>query len=151
MRYMRFSLGLAAVACLMAAETSGAGGGDNSTQAETTSVDKVPEGGWLYRHKTIRRWRSGEFEFKNHELRLTKKEENDRFIELLNDLPQAETIDIVRVNEQAVAASESSVVRGAHGADDILTAKDAQRIADATNGGVKPTQATGLSGLIKPQ
>lgn len=85
-----------------------------------------------YRHKTIRRFRVGKFEFKNHKLVIESEEDQKAFEEMIAGLPPIDSQPIVIVNAEAAAAAEkplvSPVVRGAMSADDILTAKDKERI-----------------------
>lgn len=87
---------------------------------------------FVFRHKTIRRFSTAGFEFKNFELHIRGEEERDRFIKIVNDLPARDANQIVEVNLEARAASERSVlspvVRGPLAASDILTQKDGQRI-----------------------
>lgn len=93
----------------------------------------------LFRHKTIRRYKIGEFEFRNYEMRITDAAKLDRWRKLLADpnLPRSELIDIFEINEEAAAvversvAGDSPVIRGAMQASDILTAKDRQRLEEA--------------------
>lgn len=81
----------------------------------------------LFRHKTIRRYRIGRFEFKDNKLRILTQRDLDDFYALMEDpnLPKIEKIDIVRVNEEAQAAAESTIIRGPMGSADILTQKSA--------------------------
>lgn len=98
----------------------------------------------LFRHKTIRRFRIGRFEFKNNELRLQSQRDLDDFLALIDDpnLPKVETLDIVQVNEEAAAAVESTVIRGAMGSKDILTQKSSSlETPTPTN----PTEAGGIN------
>lgn len=89
-----------------------------------------------YKHKKIRRFSSGGFEFENFEIAITGEEENERFLKMVNELPPRDGLQIVQINKAAAAASETSVVgtlglRGAMTADDILTGKDRAAIAAA--------------------
>jgi hypothetical protein len=85
-----------------------------------------------YKHKTIRRFRVGKFEFKNHKLTIESEEDQALFEKMVSDLPVRDSREIVIVNQEAIAASETkigdTVVRGPMSADDILTAKDRERI-----------------------
>jgi len=113
----------------------------------------------VFFHKKYRRYRIGRFEFKKNYLRLTTNADREEFLKLVNDpkFPKREAIQIVEVNEEARAQSErsvlesqtpspsvdgsdTSVVRGAMNASDILTAKDVQRINDLSS---KPGQSAG--------
>lgn len=111
---------------------------------------------YLFKHRTIRRFCVSGFEFKNFELRLQTEEEREQFISIVEGLPKIESIHIVEVNEEAraametpITAKESTVVRGAMGADDILTAKDRERIAQSNlNGNTlapNPSKPTGFN------
>jgi hypothetical protein len=118
---------------------------------------------FLFRHKTIRRFCIEQFEFKNFELRLQSEKERDEFVAMVQDLPNRDAIQIVEVNEAAAAVAEtsiakkdSSVVRGFLNADDILTAKDRQRLQDTQGSGPQnlipagqkpPTPAMNLANL----
>jgi hypothetical protein len=100
-----------------------------------------------YKHKTIRRFSSAGFEFNNFEIAITGEEENERFLQMVSELPARDGLQIVQVNKAAAAASETSVVsslglRGAMTADDILTGKDRAAIAAAQAG--DKSAATGL-------
>lgn len=88
---------------------------------------------YVFRHKTIRRFSSAGFEFKNFELHLYSDEDRERFVEVYNELPPRDKNQIVEVDLEAKAASEREVsaapiVRGAMTAGDIITQKDGQRI-----------------------
>lgn len=100
-----------------------------------------------YKHKTIRRFASAGFEFNNFEIAIVGEEENARFLKMVNDLPSRDGLQIVQINKEAAAASETSVVaslglRGAMTADDILTGKDRAAIAAAQS--AEKTAPTGL-------
>lgn len=95
---------------------------------------------YLFFHKTIRRYRVGKFEFKDHYLRLTSPEARQEFLNILNErnFPKRDAIQIVEVNETARAQTEkpvlvnaAPVIRGNMTAGDILTQKDHQRILEA--------------------
>lgn len=90
---------------------------------------------YLFMHKTIRRYRVGRFEFKNNYLRLNSAEDRQEFLDILNQsgFPKRDAIQIVEVNEEARAQTESSVVRGNMAAGDILTGKDHQRLLALQN------------------
>lgn len=115
----------------------------------------------LYRHKRIRRFRIGDFEFKDYQLRINDSTKNDEFVALLGKIPPIDSIDIVIVNEAAAAAAERPAIgaqgiRGAMQASDILTAKDREALAahnaaksgPAGNSGAKPGQGLNIAGLL---
>lgn len=95
----------------------------------------APEINRLFKHKTIRRFRFGDFEFKNYHIRFTKQAEVDRFLKELATLPRIETVDIVEINEEAASMAERQVIggptaiRGAMSSEDILTVADKERLA----------------------
>lgn len=107
----------------------------------------------LYRHKTTRQFIFGEWHFKDFELRLSESEEK-RFLAEVKDprFPRSELIHIVKVNEAALASVETGVdmggvkvIRGAAGADAILTAEDQARLKQMQRGlGTNPTGAKPL-------
>lgn len=109
----------------------------------------------LFRHRTIRRFRIGRFEFKDNYLRIQSQDELEEFYRILEDpkLPRSEVVDIVKVNEEAVAAAESSIVRGPMASADILTQKDGAAKSTetkATNtGGTNAPNPSLLSGFNK--
>ena len=123
--------------------------------------DQIPQQKeYVYRHKTIRRFRVENFEFKNHELRITSERDRDRFEDILSKLPISETNDIVEINEAAAAAAErpvgqQRVIRGAGNASDLLTPEDKARIAaaaDQTTSGMPASgQANNLLSAFKNQ
>lgn len=142
-----YSMGFAGIAAMLVmthAEQSGAADGAEKPEAGQQT--------WLYKHKTIRRWKTGEFEFKDFHLRIDDAEANERFVKTLEALPRIDTSDIVLVNEAAASSTESRVVRGPLQAGDILTAKDKAALAAANAkaaAGTTTTQTGGLGGLLK--
>lgn len=64
-----------------------------------------------YKHKTIRRFRVGEFEFKNHILNIPedKPEKIAKFEELFQKLPARDKNGITQIDEAALAALERPV------------------------------------------
>jgi hypothetical protein len=101
---------------------------------------------YLFFHKRIRRFRVGKFEFKKNYLRIDNDEDRDAFLAILNDpkFPKRDALQIVEINEEARAATETSViqkpttspvVRGPMNAADILTAKDQQRLQNLSKPG----------------
>lgn len=113
----------------------------------------------LYFHKAYRQFKIGRFIFKKSYMRLTSEEDDKEFLDLINapGFPQREAALIVEVNERARAASEKSVIRGSMNADDILTAKDKQRLTSLSSPSLganqlapspaKPAGAINLSGF----
>lgn len=80
-----------------------------------------------YKHKSIRRFSLGGFEFKNFILVTVDGEQDARFREMLSEQPQHLRNQIVAINEDALAALEQQVdftgggvSRGALGTGDIL-------------------------------
>lgn len=129
---------------------------DEQNTALSVEVSAPARINLLFRHKTIRRFKVGKFEFKNNQLRITDPDDAAEFEKILNGLPPIESRDIVIVNEEAAAAAErpatSSAVRGTMVAGDILTAKDRERLAadqaqKSTTGGLQ----IGLGGMSLPK
>lgn len=89
----------------------------------------------LYFHKKYRQYKIGRFHFKKGHLRITTAADDEEFLKLVNaqGFPKREAVLIVEVNETAKANAEKSVIRGSMGADDILTAKDKQRLTALSN------------------
>ena len=141
-----FSMGLFGLYAGIVLAPPDIGDGGSGGPVENESLAEERFGGFFYKHKSIRRFRVGDFEFNNFELRIPDHETNAKFRAILDELPLRETVDIVLVNEEAAAAAESRIVRGAHDAANILTAKDRQLIAGAT--GAKPVVTPGLGGLL---
>lgn len=100
----------------------------------------------LYFHKTYRQYKIGRFIFKKNYLRITSAKDDEEFLNLLNapGFPQREAAAIVEVNEIARSQAEKSVIRGSMQADDILTAKDKQRLTGLSNPGA------GANNLVPP-
>ena len=111
---------------------------------EQPVVSEESEKFYTFRHKTYRRFRVGRFEFKDHILKVNAAD-REEFLESVQDpkFPKREAINIVEVNEEASRNAElsvlydnqklpSGVVRGAMNAEDILTEKDKQRLAENT-------------------
>lgn len=119
---------------------------------------------FLYRNKSVRRYGIGpnmKFMFKDYELRISDLDPevesalNDEFLACYKELPVNERMQIVIVNEVAVATAETTleqpvlgpstgvggkgpgkqaVIRGAASADDLLTDADRERIAKVMAG-----------------
>lgn len=85
----------------------------------------------VYRHKTIRTYGIGKFRFKNFKMTLSDAE-GEEFEALVQALPAMKRNHIVVVNEEAAAAAERplgpSTIRGADNVDNMLTAKDRERL-----------------------
>lgn len=105
----------------------------------------------LFRHKQVRRFCIGEFEFKNFQLRIEDEEKIVLFKSYIEDprFPQRDRINIVEVNEEAVAAAETPIgpqgILGTMQSTDILTAKDKARLmeqAGTGTNGVDPSKPT---------
>lgn len=62
-----------------------------------------------FRHKTIRRFRIGGFEFKNFLLVIKDEKEADKFRKLMQDAPRRDSNSIVELDEQALANLERPV------------------------------------------
>ncbi len=116
----------------------------------------APEVNVLFRHKEIRRYRVGGFEFKNYELRIRDAAKLAEFRHILEGQPRIETIHIVEINEEAAALAErpavgSGVVRGSMSSDDILTAKDRERLANlgkTQEGAAQKPAGGGFAGFL---
>lgn len=81
-----------------------------------------------FRHKTIRRFKVGKFEFKNNLLSIPDDNESDieLFHKFVSELPRREQVNIVEVNEAALKALEKPMtlgVRGAASTSDITAPK----------------------------
>lgn len=99
---------------------------------EKSLVEKKPE--FVFRHRTIRRWKIDKFEFIKGELRIVGEDDRSTFLQLLEQLPTHETVDIIEVDEEAQAKAErpalgQKTIRGTANAEDLLTAEDRQRLA----------------------
>ena len=64
-----------------------------------------------YRHKTIRRFRVGEFEFKNGLLVIKDEKKNESFRRLWTDMPRRDQLGIVEIDEEALARLEKPMAR----------------------------------------
>lgn len=116
---------------------------------------------YLFRHKQVRRFKVGKFEFNNFTLRLGTEKDREEFLEIVQSLPARDSNQIVEVNEAAAAAAETSVVQaqrvvhGAMGSEHILTEKDKARLQEAQNAqhkgegvnGPQTGQPVGVAGL----
>lgn len=77
-----------------------------------------------YRHRTIRRFKIGKFEFKEHLLVIKNQADDELFKEHLRGDPRSAR-DIVELNPEALASMEKAidvapkVIRGAQGSDQI--------------------------------
>lgn len=105
-----------------------------------------------FKHKTIRRFRVGEFEFEDFILNVESDEKAEEFIKIVKTLPRRDALQIVEVNESAAADAEKSVVdsqdtivRGAQTAADILTEDDKKRLQQQQGSG---SAAAGASNPI---
>ncbi len=118
--------------------------------------------GIVIRHKTTNRYKLGRFEFKKFTMRLTSERDFEEFVAMVKQLPPIERNQFDILNERAIASAsrpliseESTVVRGAMTADQILTAKDREAIAKAQGGPgtlASPTNgSSGLAGIFKPK
>jgi len=101
------------------------------------SENQTTSGPRVFFHKAYRQYKVGRFIFKKNYLRLADEADIKEFLDLINGpgFPRREAALIVEVNETARAASEKSVIRGSMQADDIMTAKDKQRLTSLTNPG----------------
>lgn len=71
-----------------------------------------------YRHKMVSRYRIGRFEFKNGILNIDPKKDpkgDSEFRALIEQLKQRDQIQIVEINEQALASLERPMSRGIRG------------------------------------
>ncbi len=116
------------------------------------------EKSYLFRHKQVRRFKVGKFEFNNFTLRLDSEKEREEFLEIVQTLPARDSNQIVEVNEAAAAAAETSVlqasrvIHGAMGSEHILTEKDKARLQEAQHkgdgqNGPQTGQPVGVAGL----
>lgn len=99
-----------------------------------------------FRHKTIRNYAVGKHEFKNHLYSPQTAEDEAEFRDLIPKLPEIETVNIVELNEEAIAAAEkpiSRVVVGAQGSDQIDATKN------QTGGALGGVNKSGFTGLGK--
>lgn len=116
---------------------------------ENKSAEADKDTSVLYRHKTIRRYRIGEWEFENNHLRIRDAAENERFLELLRKMPRSETLDIVVVDEVANSIAERPVIRGvADSTSATLTANDRKRFEEEL--AKKNASAAGAAAGAKP-
>lgn len=120
---------------------------------------------YRYKHKTIRRFATAQFEFKNFQIDIVGDEANDEFREVIDRLPEREKVNIVSINVEAQAAAERSfaesavatgaggAVRGPMGAGDIKTALDSGLAAKQNPNGTDlaaaqaPAKPVGFGGL----
>lgn len=76
-----------------------------------------------FQHKTIRRFRIANFEFKNFLLVIKDEDEANRFRDLVSTLPRRDAIGIVELDEAALAALEKPVgprvVKGAQNTGNV--------------------------------
>jgi len=95
-----------------------------------------------YRHRTIRRFKIGKFEFKEHLLVINNEADDELFHEHLKGDPRSAR-DIVELNPEAMAAMEKSVdlapkvIRGAQDSGQIpsgVKESDGKAIAASTPG-----------------
>ena len=120
---------------------------------------------YKFKHKTVRRFGTAQYEFHNFEIFITGDAAREEFLEVIGRLPAREKVNIVEINVEAAAAAEKSLaesaniaggggaVRGAMTAGDIQTSKDAglaaQQYPQVTNlaAAQQPAKPVGFGGL----
>lgn len=117
------------------AESGPGNGSGEDTQATNALLfgegfEPVDEEQFTYRHKTIRNFSIGQFEFQNHVLVVTGMRANEMFKKLLASTPPAERNNIVVWHPEVLSQLEkpidyrpSGVVRGAQSVSTIQDPK----------------------------
>ncbi len=80
----------------------------------------------LLRHRRIRNFKIGKFQFKNHLLKIRSEEEEKEFSELIAKAPRLTQNSIVEINEEAMSSLEKPfqpAVRGAQPTSEITAGK----------------------------
>lgn len=106
--------------------TDGASALDGPFPSDSDAEDRD----YTYRHRTIRNWSIGDFEFNNHILVCHGADERDRFVALLARAPEVDRNQIVEWNpevlkdlEKPVDYTRSSTIRGAQSTGSITDPK----------------------------
>lgn len=99
---------------------------------------------YTFRHRKIKNYRVGRFEFKNHLLSLRSDVDREEFVQLLSQFPRRVTQEITELNEDAMRRLESDPFASARKKRVILGVQGSSTIAS-------PAKGTGVARPESPE
>lgn len=104
-----------------------------------------------FRHRKIKNYRVGRFEFKNHLLSLRSDVDREEFVQLLSQFPRRVTQEITELNEDAMRRLESDPFASARKKRVILGVQGSSTIASPAKGtGVARPESPDIGALGAP-